>query len=438
MKTRFITTAFVCMVCMVMSVNAEEMQTAPAAYDLPGLYRFALERAETIKISEADLGIAQNYKKAAFSALVPKLSAFNSYTHYTETNTVQPDWSNTWGGLLTYTFTLNGRELLAFGIAADNIEGREHQLRAAKESYLLMVAATYYDALKAAEMEKAAEENLERLEQHKAAVEARLRLGVVTRPDVYRVEAELSSAQADLTDARNVRFLAESSLGRAVGLEGNFALVPPDTMGITPLAAERLEQLQHKALQQRADLKAGKVAEKMARSQIKLEKSAYWPTVSLEGGYTSTEADPEVFSPEDESICGSVTVNVPIFDGGLRRANTGTARAELEKARLEREALEKDIRVEVEQAWRELFSKLERRNALADKLAFAGENFNAVSKQFDNGLATSIDRIDANTLFTQAAKELAAAEYACAVAALRLEKVTGVFLETVMGVLDNT
>ncbi|MDY6831281.1 MAG: TolC family protein [Thermodesulfobacteriota bacterium] len=287
-------------------------------------------------------------------------------------------------------------------------------------------------------MEKAAEENLERLEQHRAAVKARLRLGVVTRPDVYRVEAELSSAQADLTDARNARYLAESSLGRAVGLEGGFSLVSPDTMEITPLAAASLAQLQHQALRQRADLKAGRVAEKMAQSQIKLEKSAYWPTVSLEGGYTSTEADPEVFAPEDESIYGSVMVNVPIFDGGLRKANTGTARAELEKARLGRASLEKDIRVEVEQAWRELFSKLERRNALADKLRFAGENFNAVSKQFDNGLATSIDRIDANTLYTQAAKELAAAEYACAVAGLRLEKAAGTFLETVMGVLDNT
>jgi len=438
MKIRFIIVFFLCLMPAAMASGGDAVQTAPAAYDLPGLYRLALERAETIKISEADLGIAQNYKKAAFSALVPKLSAFNSYTHYTETNTVQPDWSNTWGGLLTYTFTLNGRELLAFGIAADNIEGREYQLRAAKESYLLMVAAAYYDALKAAEMEKAARENLERLEIHKAAVAARLRLGVVTRPDVYRVDAELSSAQADLTDATNARYLAESSLGRAVGLEGDFSLVSPDALGVTPLAAERLDMLQHRALRQRADLKAGRVAEKMAQSQIKLEKSAYWPTVSLEGGYTSTEADPEVFSPEDESIHGSVTVNVPIFDGGLRRANTGTAKAELEKARLGRESLEKDIRVEVEQAWRELFSKQERRKALADKLSFARENFVAVSRQFDNGLATSIDRIDANTLYTQAAKELAAAEYECAVAALRLEKATGTFLESVMGVLDNT
>jgi outer membrane protein TolC len=185
-------------------------------------------------------------------------------------------------------------------------------------------------------------------------------------------------------------------------------------------------------------LKARKVAEKMAQSQIKLEKSAYWPTVSLEGGYTNTDADPEAFSPEEESIYGSVRVNVPIFDGGLRKANTGTAVAELEKARLAREALEKDIRVEVEQAWRDLASRLQRREALCDKLAFARENFTAVSKQFEYGLATSIDRIDANTLFTQAAKELAAAEYECATASLRLEKVTGTFLETVMGVLNNT
>ncbi len=408
-------------------------QPASRAYTLDDLYGYALERAETIKIAEIDLAIAQNYKDAAFSALVPRVSAFDNYTRNAKANTLQPEWSNTWGGLLNYTFTLNGRELMAFGIAADNIEGKEYQLRDVRENYLFQVAATYYDALKAAEMQTAARENLERLERHKFAIEAKLRLGVVTRPDVFRVEAELSSARADLTDAENGRYLAESSLGRLVGLEDGYSLAPPRDPVTTTLSARTLADLKDQALAGRPDLKALKVAEKMAESQIKLEKSAYWPTISLEGGYTSTRTDEmELFSLEEDSTYGKVMVNVPIFDGGLRRANTGTARAELEKARLAVDALEKDIVVEVEQAWRDLGSRVERRRALDDKLAFARENFEAVSRQFEQGLATSIDKIDANTLYTQAAKELAAAEFACAVSCLRLEKVTGTFSDTVM------
>jgi outer membrane protein len=408
-------------------------QPAATVYTLGDLYRIALNRAENIRIAEIDLTIAQNYKKAAFSALVPRLSAFEDYTRYGKSNQLQPEWSNTWGGLLNYTFTLNGRELLAFGIAADNIEGREHQLREVRESYLFQVAAAYYDVLKAMEMETAARENLQRLEKHKAAIDSKLRLGAVTRPDVFRVDAELSGARADLTDVQNGRFLAESSLGRLAGLEEDYSLARPKTVEITPLSVAMLADLQNRALARRPDLKSLKVAEKMAQSQIKLEKSAYWPTISLEGGYTSTRTDEmELFSLDEDSAYGKVMVNVPIFDGGLRRANTGTARAELEKARLAVEALEKDIRVEVEQAWRDLASCLERRRAFDDKLAFARENFEAVSKQFEHGLATSIDKIDANTLYTQAAKEMAAAEYECAVASLRLEKVTGIFLDTVM------
>jgi outer membrane protein len=139
-----------------------------------------------------------------------------------------------------------------------------------------------------------------------------------------------------------------------------------------------------------------------------------------------------LFSLEADSFYGSVMVNVPIFDGGLRKANTGTAAAELEKARLARENLENDIRVEVEQAWRDLLSRIERRRALGDKRIFARENFEAVSRQFEHGLATSIDKIDANTLLTQAEKDLAAAEFQSAAASLRLEKTVGNFLETVM------
>ena len=410
-------------------------QPGPTVYALGDLYEIALKRAETIRIAEVDLAIAENYKKAAFSALVPQVSAFENYTRYGKSNMLQPEWTNTWGGLLNYTFTLNGRELLAFGIAADNIEGREQQLREVRESYLFQVAAAYYDVLKAMEMETAARENLQRLEKHKSAIESKLRLGTVTRPDVFRVDAELSGSRADLTDAQNGRYLAESALGRLTGLEAGYALERPEKVEITPLAIGILTDLQNQALVRRPDLKARKVAEKMAQSQIKLEKSAYWPTITLEGGYTSTRTDElELFSLDEDSSYGKIMVNVPIFDGGLRKANTGTARAELEKARLAVEALEKDIRVEVEQAWRDLASCLERRRALDDKLAFARENFEAVSRQFENGLATSIDKIDANTLYTQAAKELASADYQCAVASLRLEKVTGIFLDTVMKV----
>ncbi len=410
----------------------------PAAYTLTDLYKIALKRAETIKIAEIDLAIAQNYKDAAFSALMPRVSAFNDYTRYAQANVLQPAWSNTWGGLINYTFTMNGRELLAFGIAADNIESEEYQLREARESYLFQVAAAYYETFRAASLETAARQNRERLESHKGAIKAKIKLGEVTRPDIFRVDAELSSARADLTNARNTRHLAESSLGRLVGIEEPFTLALPEEFDITTLSVKTLADLQNRALSSRPDLKNRKVAEKMARSQIKLEKSAYWPTVSLEAGYTSTRTDEmELFSLEEDSLYGSVMVNVPIFDGGLRKANTGTARAELEKARLARTALEKDILIEVEQAWRDLSSHLERRRALADKLAFARENFEAVAKQFSHGLATSLDKIDANTLYTQAAKELAAAEYDCAVASSRLEKVTGAFLETVMKELDD-
>lgn len=408
------------------------------ALTLADLYKQALKRAETIKIAEVDLTIAQNYKDAAFSALVPRVSAFDSYTRYAKANALQPEWSNTWGGLLNYTFTLNGRELLAFGIAADNIEGKEYQLREVRESYLFQVAAVYYDALKATEMETAARENLRRLEKHKAAIASKLRLGAVTRPDVFRVDAELSSARADLTDAENSRYLAESSLIRLVGIEADYDLAQPETPSVTPLSLRPLAELRDQALALRPDLKAAKVAEKMAESQIRLEKSAYWPTVSLEGGYTSTRTDDmELFSLEEDNTYGEVTVNVPIFDGGLRRASTGTARAELEKARLARQSLERDILLEVEQAWRDLASLLERRQALEDKLAYARENFEAVSRQFEHGLATSIDRIDANTLFTQAEKELAATAYACVVASLNLEKVTGVFFENVVKITGD-
>ena len=60
----------------------------------------------------------------------------------------------------------------------------------------------------------------------------------------------------------------------------------------------------------------------------------------------------------------------------------------------------------MEQAYRLFSTQQNTLSALKDQLQFADENYAAVTKQFDNGLANSVDVVDANTLLVTAQQQL--------------------------------
>jgi hypothetical protein len=70
---------------------------------------------------------------------------------------------------------------------------------------------------------------------------------------------------------------------------------------------------------------------------------------------------------------------------------------------------------------------------LNDQLAFARDNFRAVTRQFEFGLSNSLDVMDANTLLVSAERKASSATYNYRLALLMMKKSTGHLLETVAG-----
>jgi len=66
------------------------------------------------------------------------------------------------------------------------------------------------------------------------------------------------------------------------------------------------------------------------------------------------------------------------------------------------------------------------------QVAFAEDNYKAISKQFEHGIANSIDVMDANTLLVTAERQLADARYNYQLAILKLKRATGTLLKTVV------
>jgi outer membrane protein len=108
------------------------------------------------------------------------------------------------------------------------------------------------------------------------------------------------------------------------------------------------------------------------------------------------------------------------------------AEARQRQSELIYEDLKKTINIEVENAYLDLITQREILKSLEDQLTFARDNYNATSKQFEFGLANSIDVMDANTLLVTAERQLAEARLNYQLADLRLKRATGTLLKTVV------
>jgi len=402
-------------------------------YSLNAIYQQALKSSEAIAIARENIFISQMSKNKALSLLIPRLTAYGTYNWFTEEKytptsiLIQPDESATWGVRADQAFSLSARELDALTIAGQSITRSEYDLDTTKSDFLLAVSVSFYDVLKAQKAVEIANTNLERLKKYHYFVETRVKVGELTKTALLRAQGELSGAQADYLQASNGVQLARAALVRLTGVEKDFSLKDEPLSSPEACVLDSLYQ----TAQERTDLKSFDMQTQMAQKQIKYARGAFWPNVGLFAIYNRADQDPMSPTFNDENIFGGVSLTFPFFEGGLRMAEYKEAVAKERQARLAYDDLRKTVDIELKASCLELETLQGSLKFLQDQQTFARDNYNAVMKQFENGLATSLDVMDANTLLVTADRDLARASYNYEIAYLRVKKSSGTLLQFV-------
>ena len=416
------------MIAFVSAANAEE-------YTLSDLYKQALKNSEKIKIAEENLYIAKMGKDKAWAVLTPRLTAFGTYNHFSEqkvssvAGVIQPYESGNWGVRADESFTLNGRELNALKVAGQSIIRSEYDLDATKSDFVLAVASAYFDVMKSKKSLEIAAANMERLTQYRDSVEKRLKVGELTRTALLRADGELSGARSEYLKATNALKYSRVALVRITGVEDEFRLKEtalPDEQNAS------INNLRTIAFDTRSDLKSFAVQTNMAEEQVKYARGAFWPSIGLFAIYNGADQYYPAQSLNRESVLAGVSLTFPFFEGGLRMAELREAKAKERQAKLAYDDFKKNVEIEVQGAYLDLQTQKGTLKFLEDQLLFSQDNYHAVIRQFDNGLATSLDVLDANSLLLSAEKNVAEALYNYQLADLRLKRTHGRLLQFVM------
>lgn len=380
-------------------------------YSLHDLAVMADRQSENIKIAQEDVLIARLEKKRAVSVLIPRATVYGAATRYKEPDMAMPDTFTT-GGKLTYSFTLNGKELIAYDVTKKDIEAKQHSLESVRAQYLLEVVKSYYNILSAQKFYEIAQADLERLKKHREAVEEKLAVGNVTRTDLYRAQAEVSKAETEVVRSENSILMAKAALKNLVDVEDEFELTADNVFEDRNFS---IEEIRDAALQNRHEIREARKNAEIAEQTIKFKKSDYWPSVSLEAGYKETDIKydylPRDMKYDTEDLYVSGELVFTLYDGGLRRAQIRQAVSGYNKAKHALTLAEKKILLESKTAFLENQTAKTVLLNLEDELKSATETFNAVNMQFKYGMADSIDIMDANTLLVSAQRRISDAQY---------------------------
>jgi outer membrane protein len=398
-------------------------------YTLEELYRIGMQKSEKVRISGENVQIADSGKYKALSALLPKATAFGASTMFTESkissNTgalIQPDTQQAWGVRIDESLTLNGREFTSYSQSKDNLEKSRFDYRSFQEDFLLTVSLAYFEFLKARKGLEIADSNVERLTKYLSAARTRLKAGEITKTTVLRAEGELSGALSDQIKARNAYEITRVTLARLVSIERDYSIKE------IPVKEEKigsLQELQSAALKNRFDVKSVEMQVKSAEKQIDISRGAFWPTVTLSGVYAGTDQEPNTPTLNRESTFGLLTLNFPIYEGGLRRADVREQESRHRQTEYQYQDFVKSVNLEVENTYLELIAQKGILKSAQDQLVYAEDNIRAIAKQFEFGLASSLDVIDANNLLISAQKQVADATYNYQFFVLRMMRVTG-------------
>jgi outer membrane protein len=408
------------------------MSLFSAEYTLKDIFSVALKNSEKIQYSMENINIARIGKSKSLSALIPRIVGYGTYAEYSKRQyddygyLTQPDSAGLWGIRADETFSLGLREFTALSMADTGIKKSSVDLDNTKEEFLLQVARSYFDTLRAEKQAEIARANLERLNRYKDMAEKRLKVGEITKTVLLRAQGELSGAQSDMVNAENAVNLTRAVLVRLTGIEADFTI---KDQAAQDKELEALQVLKDSAYENRSDLKSFEYMKKLALQQKSYAIGSYFPNITLTALYQRTDQSPGDLNRIPETASLAAAFNFPLFVGGYRNADVEEAKAKYRQAELLYEDLKKNVSVEVETAWLEVNTQKQAIIFLTDQVSFAQNNFFSITRQFEMGLANSIDVLDANTLLLTSQRKLTNETYGLQIAQLRLKRSTGLLLK---------
>ena len=258
----------------------------------------------------------------------------------------------------------------------------------------------YAQVIKAKEMKKVADKYNAVLVELKKNVESAYKHGLKPQNDDLKVQVKLNESELNIRKADNALRLATMNLCHYIGKSLTSDIRTADNF---PEVAQDI-RLQISDISARPEYAILNQQVAIAKQQVKLNRSELLPQIGVKGSYDYIHGleinDQDLFNKGSFSVL--LNVSVPLFHFGERTNKVRAAKAKLEQTRLEQENMNEQMLLELTQAANNL-DEAQLESTIAERsLQQAEENMRVSRSQYDVGLETLSDHLEAQALWQQA------------------------------------
>jgi multidrug efflux system outer membrane protein len=359
----------------------------------------------TLAAARSRIEQARATRVAATGALLPGLDASASASRGRQDPSLPLNNSHAGGLQATWELDLFGGRRAARDAAQARLEGARAGWHEARVAVAAEVAGSYL-GLRACEARLAQAQ----LDADSRAETSRL-TGLSARAG-FQSPANAALARASAAQGNGQRALLQSQCD--IGVKALVALTGVDEPGLRSRLAPGLARLPEPAvlavgtvpaevLNQRPDLFDSARALEAASAEVSQARAARLPRVSLNGSIGAMRVETAMGSSDGSTwSLGPVSLTLPLFDGGTRRANVDAARARYDEAAVAYRAQVRTAVREVEEALIRLHGTETRQQDARTAVEGFEAAYRATDARFKGGLASLFELEDARRSSVQA------------------------------------
>jgi outer membrane protein len=358
--------------------------------------RLALEQSERLESAGEDVLQTQILARKALASAMPKLGVTGKLAQLEEAPSfggavMFPEKTDEYYLYLQIPIFSGFKEFQALRQAKSLEAGQKAQIKHLRDGILLNVTDAFYRTLQAQTEVQVRRTALQVQEERLRDAESREKAGVLRRTEVLLIRSQVARDRSNLVRAEQGLEVVRDVLGFLIGFRPPAVLVEAE---VQPVGANDVEALIQEAQTSRQDIRALERQVEVARQGVKLALGDYYPKVRMEGELYGDRDG----TSKDTDWEARLFAELPIFDGGLRKANLREAFSRVRQAELARDALRRNVEQQVRQAVAELRSSDSLLKALQEQLQASQESYLRTKAEFDRGVATNLEVITAQNL----------------------------------------
>lgn len=314
----------------------------------------------------------------------------------------------------------NAYRIAQFGAEAEkwNYRGDENRIR-------YEVTEAFLNLVKARELVKVTGESVHRSQAHLTDLENLYAGGIGIERDLLRARVALSNARLVDVRARNGVKLTTSHLCHLLSLNLNTEIIPMEIPDPRPDSLEALDAHVARALETRSEIKAMNANLAAAKRSISIRRGEYLPKLFLVGNYDRQRPNREIEPEFYDSWNVILALQLDLFQGGAKHFKLQQAKLALSQMEQGRHILADGIILEVKQAYLALEEAQKTLAIAAEAMGQARESYQVTRDNFQAGMATNADVLDAQNDLTQAQMQRIVAHADLLLARAKLAHATG-------------